>query len=82
MNEKINIWHLIGSTSTILVFMLVGYGKLVTAENTTKENSNKIKELTKEARQIDKIIIMLENQNEDLKELKDEIKTFKKVKND
>ena len=79
MSEKINIWHLIGSTRTILIFLFVGYGKLIGAEKQAIENQKDIEELKKEVRNIDKILNILENMQNDLNQVKS---TNEKFKND
>jgi Tfp pilus assembly protein PilN len=77
MNERLNIWHLVGSTSTILIFLFVGYGKLIATEQQTKENEREIEILKKETRNIDKILIILETMKEDIKEVKAANQKFK-----
>jgi hypothetical protein len=77
MNEKASIWHLIGSTSTILIFLFVNYAKLVTAEELARNNKIEIEKIKEEVRNIDKVLIILEIIETDIKEVKATNEKFK-----
>lgn len=77
MNEKASIWHLIGSTTTILIFLFVNYAKLVTAEELARNNKVEIEKIKDEVRNVDKILIILEIIENDVKEVKAANEKFK-----
>lgn len=77
MKENLTVWHWLGSTSTIIVFLIAGYGKLIAAEQMAAENQRDIEILKKETRNIDKILIILEVMERDIKEVKTTNEKFK-----